>query len=116
MIIQIHHSGYQAHQRASEGLTVYGPSAVDLDFLDHETVPLTIQQIVLLGGVLDANAAQRALNYTDLVAIGRATFIEPDFALKISQGFVYYKRYFDRSGLIDWSIRGFCFTSFNTTS
>ncbi|MCR8968876.1 NADH-dependent oxidoreductase [Facklamia sp. 7083-14-GEN3] len=233
-ILQIHHSGYQAHQRASEGLPVYGVSAVDLDFLDHEIVPLSIEQIkqivkdfgqatkraikagfdgveihganhyliqqffskntnyrkdqyggslenrmrfalevtdevtrvakdfgpedfivgyrispeeihgqdigynaeearelvaalqpyeldylhlslwgsydskpkdsqqtfseifqpvldeetllVLVGGVFDADSAQRALDYTDLVAIGRGTLIEPDFALKISQG------------------------------
>ncbi|SDF83705.1 2,4-dienoyl-CoA reductase [Facklamia miroungae] len=44
-ILQIHHSGYQAHQRASEGLPVFGPSAIDLPFLDHSIVELTQQQI-----------------------------------------------------------------------
>ncbi|AMB99919.1 NADH-dependent oxidoreductase [Aerococcus urinaehominis] len=43
-------------------------------------------KLIIVGDVMTEEAAQDALNYTDLVAVGRATLIDPEFGLKISEG------------------------------
>lgn len=41
---------------------------------------------IIVGDVMSEEDAQDALNYTDLVAVGRAILIDPQFGLKIKEG------------------------------
>lgn len=41
---------------------------------------------IIVGDVMSEEAAKDALNYTDLVAVGRAILIDPEFGLKIKEG------------------------------
>lgn len=43
-------------------------------------------KLMIVGNVMSEEAAQDALNYTDLVSVGRATLIDPEFGKKISEG------------------------------
>lgn len=43
-------------------------------------------KLIIVGNVMSEEDAKDALQYTDLVAVGRATFIDPQFGLKISEG------------------------------
>lgn len=43
-------------------------------------------KLMIVGNVMSQEAAEDALQYTDLVAVGRATLIDPDFGLKIYEG------------------------------
>lgn len=45
--------------------------------LDEET------KLIIVGNVMNEEAAKKALEYADLVAVGRATLIDPDFGQKI---------------------------------
>lgn len=46
----------------------------------------TETNLIIVGNVMSEQAAQDALNYADLVAVGRATLIDPEFGKKISEG------------------------------
>lgn len=50
------------------------------EVLDDET------KLIIVGDVMNEEDAQDALNYADLVAVGRATLIDPDFGGKIQAG------------------------------
>ncbi|RFE02201.1 NADH-dependent flavin oxidoreductase [Streptococcus parauberis] len=51
------------------------------EILDDQT------KLILVGGVFDEKGAQNAIeNYTDLVAVGRGTLVDPEFGKKISEG------------------------------
>ncbi|HIW89299.1 MAG TPA: NADH-dependent oxidoreductase, partial [Candidatus Ligilactobacillus excrementipullorum] len=43
-------------------------------------------KLIIVGNVMDGEAARDALKYTDLVAIGRASMIDPQIARKIVEG------------------------------
>lgn len=43
-------------------------------------------KLIVVGGVFDEAAAKAGIKYADLVAIGRAALLDPEFALKISEG------------------------------
>lgn len=43
-------------------------------------------KLIIVGNVMSEADAQDALQYTDLVAVGRATLIDPQFGLKICEG------------------------------
>ena len=43
-------------------------------------------KLIVVGGVFNEEDAKKGIKYADLVAIGRAALLDPEFALKISQG------------------------------
>lgn len=50
------------------------------EVLDDET------KLIIVGDVMNEEDAQDALNYADLIAVGRATLIDPEFGGKIQEG------------------------------
>ncbi len=45
-VLQIHHGGREANWRAKQGLEVYAPSAIDVDFLSYELTELSHEDIL----------------------------------------------------------------------
>ncbi|AMB98624.1 NADH-dependent oxidoreductase [Aerococcus urinaehominis] len=63
------------------------PEGEDQTFAEliGQVLPAEVK-LIIVGNVKSQADAQDALNYSDLVAVGRGTIIDPQFGLKIAQG------------------------------
>lgn len=63
------------------------PAGSDLTYAEIARQVLPAEtKLIIVGDVMDGNAARDALKYSDLVAIGRASMIDPLIAKKICEG------------------------------
>lgn len=63
------------------------PQGDDKTFAEHIGEVLDDKtKLVIVGNIMSEEDAKDALNYADLVAVGRATLIDPEFGFKIQEG------------------------------